>query len=104
MVTLMSIYLLEHILYKNMLYKISSSIMRFLIYNSLIRAKSLFQSGKVHFSYIYGIGVLGCLSMWALLSLMSTEGVTIGTVVTVLGYCLLPMVGLSGVNVILSLQ
>ncbi|RZC34564.1 YIPF5, partial [Asbolus verrucosus] len=61
-------------------------------------------SGKVHFSYIYGIGVLGCLSMWALLSLMSAQGVTIGTVVTVLGYCLLPMVGLSGVNVILSLQ
>ncbi|XP_044254290.1 protein YIPF5 [Tribolium madens] len=64
----------------------------------------LLLSGKVHFSYIYGIGVLGCLSMWALLSLMSTQGVTIGTVVTVLGYCLLPMVGLSGVNVILSLQ
>ncbi|KAH0817691.1 hypothetical protein GEV33_005100 [Tenebrio molitor] len=62
------------------------------------------KSGKVHFSYIYGIGVLGCLSMWALLSLMSAQGVTIGTVVTVLGYCLLPMVGLSGVNVILSLQ
>lgn len=42
--------------------------------------------------------------MWALLSLMSTQGVTMGTVITVLGYCLLPMVGLSGVNVILSLQ
>ncbi|XP_008192846.2 protein YIPF5 [Tribolium castaneum] len=64
----------------------------------------LLLSGKVHFSYIYGIGVLGCLSMWALLSLMSAQSVTIGTVVTVLGYCLLPMVGLSGVNVILSLQ
>lgn len=58
----------------------------------------------MHFNYIYGIGVLGCLSMWALLSLMSAEGVTIGTVVTVLGYCLLPMVGLSGVNVVFSLQ
>lgn len=64
----------------------------------------LLLSGKVHFSYIYGIGVMGCLSMWMLLSLMSNHGVTIGTVVTVLGYCLLPMVGLSGINVILSLQ
>jgi len=64
----------------------------------------LLLSGKVHFSYIYGIGVLGCLAIWALLSLMSAHSVTIGTVVTVLGYCLLPMVGLSGVNVILSLQ
>ncbi|KAK9753557.1 hypothetical protein QE152_g1906 [Popillia japonica] len=64
----------------------------------------LLLSGKVHFSYIYGIGVLGCLSMWALLSLMSTTEVSLGTVVTVLGYCILPMVGLSGINVILSLQ
>ncbi|XP_017773325.1 PREDICTED: protein YIPF5-like [Nicrophorus vespilloides] len=64
----------------------------------------LLLSGKVHFSYIYGIGVLGCLSIWALLSLMSTSGVSFGTVVTVLGYCILPMVGLSGINVVLSLQ
>jgi len=64
----------------------------------------LLLSGKVHFSYIYGFGVLGCLLVWALLSLMSTQGVTFGTVVTVLGYCLLPMVMLSGVNVVFSLQ
>ncbi|KRT85161.1 hypothetical protein AMK59_969, partial [Oryctes borbonicus] len=64
----------------------------------------LLLSGKVHFSYIYGIGVFGCLSVWALLSLMSTTEVSLGTVVTVLGYCILPMVGLSGINVVLSLQ
>ncbi|XP_065158597.1 protein YIPF5 isoform X2 [Atheta coriaria] len=64
----------------------------------------LLLSGKVHFSYIYGIGVMGCVGMWALLSLMSTSGVALGTVITVLGYCILPMVGLSGVNVVLSLQ
>ncbi|KAK4886548.1 hypothetical protein RN001_002819 [Aquatica leii] len=64
----------------------------------------LLLSGKVHFSYIYGFGVLGCLFVWTLLSLMSTQGVTVGTVITVLGYCLLPMVILSGVNVVFSLQ
>nr|XP_022904405.1 protein YIPF5 [Onthophagus taurus] len=64
----------------------------------------LLLSGKVHFGYIYGIGVLGCVSVWALLNLMSTAGVSLGTVVTVLGYCILPMVGLSGINVVFSLQ
>lgn len=58
----------------------------------------------MHFSYIYGIGVVGCLAMYALLYLMAASGVTIGSVVSVLGYCLLPMVVLAGVNVLLSLQ
>jgi hypothetical protein len=62
------------------------------------------QSGKVHFSYIYGIGVVGCLAVYALLSLMALSGVTLGAVVSVLGYCLLPMVVLSGINVVFSLQ
>ena len=65
---------------------------------------SVLQSGKVHFSHIYGIGVMGCLAIYALLSLMAVSGVTLGTVVSVLGYCLLPMVVLSGINVVLSLQ
>lgn len=64
----------------------------------------LLLSGKVHFSYIYGIGVMGCLAVYALLSLMAVSGVTLGIVVSVLGYCLLPMVMLSGVNIVLSLQ
>jgi len=64
----------------------------------------LLLSGKVHFSYIYGIGVLGCIAMYALLTLMTVDGTTLGAVVSVLGYCLLPMVGLSGINVLLSLQ
>ncbi|XP_031341002.1 protein YIPF5 [Photinus pyralis] len=64
----------------------------------------LLLSGKVHFSYIYGFGALGCLFVWTLLNLMSTQGVNVGTVITVLGYCLLPMVILSGVNVVFNLQ
>eukprot|EP00794_Sanderia_malayensis_P007317 gene7317-8135_t len=65
----------------------------------------LLLSGKVHgFGYIYGLGVLGCLSMYAVLNFMSMTGVTLSCVVSVLGYCLLPMVMLSGISVILTLQ
>lgn len=64
----------------------------------------IFQSGKVHFNYIYGLGVLGCLSVWTLLTLMSNAQVTLGTVISVLGYCILPMVALSGINVVFNLQ
>lgn len=64
----------------------------------------LLLAGKLHFGYIYGIGVSGCLSMYALLSAMSVQGVALAVVVSVLGYCLLPMVLLAGVAVLFSLQ
>ncbi|XP_055375582.1 protein YIPF5 [Condylostylus longicornis] len=65
----------------------------------------LLLSGKVTFSYIYGIGTLGSLAFYCLLSLMATQAtVTFGAVVSVLGYCLLPMVLLSGINVFFTIQ
>ncbi|XP_013780315.2 protein YIPF5-like [Limulus polyphemus] len=64
----------------------------------------LLLSGKVHFGYVYGIGVLGCLAMYALLNMMSISGISAGCTVSVLGYCLLPMVILSGVSIIFSLK
>merc|ERR1712136_37149 len=64
----------------------------------------LLLSGKVHFSYIYSIGVLGCLAVYALLNLMAVSGVSVGVTVSVLGYCLLPMVALSGIGILISLQ
>jgi len=63
----------------------------------------LMLSGKLHFNYIYGIGLLGCLAIYALLNLMTITGVAICTVVSVIGYCLLPIVGLSGLAVLFSL-
>ena len=62
------------------------------------------QSGKVHFGYIYGVGLLGCTSMYVVLNLMSTSSVSVGCVVSTLGYCLLPMVLLSCVSIVLQLQ
>ncbi len=65
----------------------------------------LLLAGKVHFNYIYGIGVLGCLCMYALLSVMSvSQEVHLGVVVSVLGYCVLPIVLLSAFSVLFSLQ
>jgi len=61
-------------------------------------------SGKLYFNYIYGVGVLGCMFMHLLLNLMSLQGVNFTTVVSVLGYCLLPMVGLSGISILFSLS
>lgn len=60
--------------------------------------------GKVHFNYIYGIGVLGCIAIYALLSLMAMTAVSLTVVVSVLGYCILPIVMLSGVSVIFTLS
>ncbi|EDW76157.1 uncharacterized protein Dwil_GK14816 [Drosophila willistoni] len=65
----------------------------------------LLLQGKVTFSYIYGIGVMGCIFFYCLLSLMVTRSqVTFGAVASVLGYCLLPMVVLSGINILITIQ
>lgn len=64
----------------------------------------LLLAGKLQFGAIYGVGLLGCIALYGLLNLMSTNGVALGVVISVLGYCLLPIVGLAGLNVLLSLQ
>lgn len=66
----------------------------------------LLLSGKVHFGYIYGFGALGCLSIYALLNMMSPPQttLTLACTISVLGYCLLPIVLLSGVSILLALN
>ena len=63
---------------------------------------SLLLMGKIHFGYIYGITAMGCLTMYALLNLMSEKGVNAACIGSILGYCLLPMVILSFVSTILT--
>jgi len=65
---------------------------------------SLLLSGKVAFGYIYGLGLMGCLGMYLLLNLMSISGVGLACVVSILGYCLLPMVFLSFASILFSLK
>jgi len=64
----------------------------------------LLLTGKVHFGYIYGVGVIGCLSIFLVLNLMTENGIDIHKTVSVLGYCLLPMVSLAGLSVIFPLN
>jgi hypothetical protein len=62
------------------------------------------QSGKFHFGYIYGFGALGCACIFVLLNLMSEQGIDFYKTVSILGYCMLPMVLLAGVSVVLMLR
>ncbi|XP_041828269.1 protein YIPF5-like [Melanotaenia boesemani] len=65
---------------------------------------TLMMAGKVHFGYVYGISAGAWMGMYVLLSLMSSLSVSCGCVASVLGYCLLPIVGLSALAVLFSLQ
>lgn len=61
-------------------------------------------SGKVSFGYIYGVGLLGSVSIYALLNMMAEGTVDIYHTMSVLGYCLLPMVALAAVSVFFTLN
>jgi len=64
----------------------------------------LMLSGKLHFGYIYGVGLIGAAAMYTLLNLMSVNGVTASVTVSVLGYCMLPMCVLAAASALLSLK
>lgn len=62
----------------------------------------LLLSGKIHFGYIYGFGLFGCLAMTLVLNLMSPkQAVSFWTVTSILGYSLLPVNVLAAVKLIL---
>lgn len=64
----------------------------------------LLLTGKIQFGYIYGLGTLGCLIIYFVVYLMSPKNITFMCTVSVLGYCLLPMVMLSGVSILVNLR
>jgi len=59
----------------------------------------LLLAGKPQFSYIYGVALLGTTAIYLLLNLMSETGIDAYRTASVLGYCLLPMVGLGGIGI-----
>jgi len=67
-------------------------------------AMSLLFSGKPQFGYIYGVGLMGSMSIYVLLNLMSEPGIDAYRVASVLGYCLLPMVGVGALSVLITLD
>jgi hypothetical protein len=64
----------------------------------------LLLSGKAHFEYIYGVAVLGVVSIYGILNLMSEKGVKGSCAASVLGYSLLPMVILSSISILFQLR
>ncbi|KIM40073.1 hypothetical protein M413DRAFT_56248, partial [Hebeloma cylindrosporum] len=65
---------------------------------------SLLFSGKSNFNYIYGVALFGAVSLYTLLNLMSEQGIDAYRVASVLGYCLLPMVGVGAISVLVALD
>eukprot|EP01017_Pseudomicrothorax_dubius_P007276 TRINITY_DN12235_c0_g1_i2.p1 TRINITY_DN12235_c0_g1~~TRINITY_DN12235_c0_g1_i2.p1 ORF type:complete len:284 (-),score=39.95 TRINITY_DN12235_c0_g1_i2:759-1610(-) len=56
----------------------------------------LLLAGKIHFGYIYGFGVVGSVLLYLLLNLLGqSHHLTFYSLVSVLGYCLFPMVALA---------
>lgn len=66
----------------------------------------LLLSGKVHFGYVYGVALLGSISLHVLLGLMAPGGNALNYIrsASVLGYCLLPLVASSAIGVVFPLD
>lgn len=61
--------------------------------------------GKIHFESIYGLTLFGVVCMTLILNLMSpSDSISLWTVVSVLGYSLLPVNLLAAVNILISVQ
>lgn len=70
----------------------------------LLLGSCLLLTGKVHFGYIYGFGVIGCLLMYVILNLMSDEAISVDRTMSILGYSLLPIVFLAIINIFVDLK
>lgn len=71
----------------------------------VLAAFLLLAGSKAHFGYVYGLAMTSCILMYILLSLMSSSvNITLSSVASVLGYCLLPVVVLAGVSVFTTLR
>lgn len=64
----------------------------------------LLLSGKVHFGYIYGFSVFGCIGMYSVLNLVSERSMDFLLTCSVLGYCLLPVIGVAGLAILIRLK
>lgn len=64
----------------------------------------LFLSRKPHFGYVYGFGLIGTLLLYSILNLMADKHINFMTTMSVLGYCLLPLVVTASLGVGLNLN
>lgn len=70
----------------------------------LLLGACLLLSGKVHFGYIYGFSMCGCLSLQGIISLMHPTGLDFWQACSVLGYCLLPVIFLAALGIVISMK
>ncbi|KAJ1922301.1 hypothetical protein H4219_000163 [Mycoemilia scoparia] len=70
----------------------------------LLLGTLLLLTGKSQFGYIYGVALFGCLSIYAILNMMSMSGIDVARTASILGYCLLPLVSLSGIGLLINLK
>jgi len=71
----------------------------------ILAAFLLLAGSKAHFGYVYGLAMTSCILMYILQSLMSSSSnITLSSVASVLGYCLLPVVVLAGFGVFTTLR
>ena len=72
------------------------------LFFALALGGELLLSGKIHFGYIYGFGLFGCLALTLMINLMSpTDAVSVWTVTSILGYSLIPVNVLALVKIVL---
>lgn len=65
----------------------------------------LLAGSKAHFGYVYSLAMISCILMYILQSLMSSSAnITLSSVASVLGYCMLPVVVLAGISVFTTLR
>jgi len=72
----------------------------------LVYGLLLLLSGKLHFGYIYGVGLFGTVTLHVLFKLMSNQPLNLQLLQTasILGYSFLPLCLLSGIAVVTSLD
>lgn len=70
----------------------------------LIFAVCLLLAGKVHFGYIYGVALVGTVSLHFIFKLMSDRTVDFVRTASVLGYCLLPLVPVAFLGIFMQLD
>jgi mannose/fructose/N-acetylgalactosamine-specific phosphotransferase system component IID len=70
----------------------------------LIFGLCLLLAGKIHFGYIYGVALVGTVSLHLFFKLMSDVSVEFTRTASVLGYCLLPLVPVGFIGIFTPLN
>ena len=69
----------------------------------LLLGLALMPRGKLHYGYIFGFGTSGSLGLYTVLNLMSRMDIELSAVVSILGYCMLPIVLLALLSYVITL-